>query len=83
MEINNILEELKYFSTHSIYIVRGRNEIVKIFIPFRIKVIRDIGVLKKNEVVWVQEIKVTANLETVFIVGESAYYHYHFGQLIE
>ncbi len=46
--------------------------------PFKVRVIDDVGGFKKGTVVLVQEVKVTMELKTVYIIKGRAYYYHHF-----
>ena len=83
MDINELAEELKYFSSDSVYVITWNNALKQVFTPFRIAVISNVGQLSIGEVVWVQKVKVTYQLKTVFIVEGKAYYHFHFGFVID
>jgi len=83
MDINELAEELKYFSSDSVYVVTWANELKQVFTPFKIVVNSDIGQLSKGEIVWVEKVKCTFELKTVFIVEGKAYYHFHFGFVID
>lgn len=83
MDINDLAEELSYSSSDSIYVVTWDNLLKQVFTPFKTVVLSDIGQLSKGEVIWVEQVKVTIQLKTVFIVDSKAYYHFHFGFIIE
>jgi hypothetical protein len=51
--------------------------------PIKALVKDDIGHLKAREVVFIDEIKVTMELITVFVVKKEAYFYYHFEILLE
>ena len=69
---------LKYSSPREIYVITWNNILKKLFCPFAVQVVRDIGALQKGQIVYVDEIKVTIELKTVFIIDTRAYYYYHF-----
>ncbi|OEY71972.1 hypothetical protein APR40_14630 [Salegentibacter salarius] len=54
------------------------NLLKKLFCPFQVVVKHQIGELEKGEVVWVNSVKVTAKLKTVFLIKGRAYYYDHF-----
>lgn len=82
MTKNELAELLKYSSPKEIYVITWNNILKRLFCPFRVKVLQDIGELKKGQTVLVQEIKVTFKLKTVYIINNKAYYYYHFGILV-
>ncbi len=78
MTKKELAELLKYSSPREIYVITWNNVLKRVFCPFRVKVLQDIGTLKKGQIVLVQEIKVTLELKTVFIINNEAFYYYHF-----
>ena len=78
MTKKELAELLKYSSPREIYVITWNNVLKRLFCPFRVKVLQDIGTLKKGQVVLVQENKVTLELKTVFIIKNEAFYYYHF-----
>lgn len=73
-----LAEILRYSSPTTLLIVTWNNLLKELFCPFQVKVRHPIGTLKKGEKVWVDNVKVTIKLTTVFIVQGRAYYYYHF-----
>ena len=78
MTKKELAELLKYSSPREIYVITWNNILKKLFCPFEVKVLSDIGTLEKGQVVLVQEVKVTLELKTVFIIENRAYYYHHF-----
>ena len=76
-------EQLKYSSSECIYIITYNNILKQLFTPFKVAALSSIGVLNKGQIVWVEQVKVTMELKTVFVIEGSAYYYYHFDILIE
>lgn len=69
---------LKYSSPKEIYIITW-NSILKLLVcPFEVVVINDVGELYKGEIVMVDEIKITTDIKTVYIIKSKAYYYSHF-----
>jgi hypothetical protein len=79
----NLSEQLQYSSSECIYVITWENVLLKLLVPFRVAVLKDIGSLEQGQIVLVDKVKVTSNLTTVFIVGDSAYYFYYFDILID
>ena len=79
-ELSNLL---KYCSPRELYIVTWNNLLKVLFCPFKVKVLKNIGQLKKGQIVLVEEVKVTNDLKTVYIIKNVAYYYYHFDILSE
>ena len=82
MTKKELAEVLKYSSPREIYVITWNNILKRLFCPFEVQVVQDIGTLKKGQIVYVDEIKVTIELKTVFIIDTKAYYYYHFEILV-
>lgn len=82
MTKKELVELLKYSSPKEIYVITWNNILKRLFVPFRVKVLQDIGALKKGQTVLVQEVKVTLKLKTVYIINNEAYYYHHFDILV-
>ena len=82
MTKKELAELLKYSSPREIYVITWNNILKRLFCPFNVTVLQDIGTLKKGQIVLVQEIKVTLELKTVFIINNEAFYYYHFDILV-
>ena len=82
MTKKELVELLKYSSPKEIYVITWNNILKRLFCPFRVKVLQDIGALKKGQTVLVQEIKVTLELKTVYIINNEAYYYHNFDILM-
>lgn len=82
MTKKELAELLKYSSPREIYVITWNNNLKRLFCPFEVLVVQDIGTLKKGQIVYVDEIKVTIELKTVYIINNEAYYYYHFDILI-
>ena len=78
MTKKELAELLKYSSPLEIYVITWNNTLIKLHCPFEVQVLQDIGTLKTGQFVLVDEIKVTIELKTVFIIDTKAYYYYHF-----
>lgn len=78
MSDDELADVLKYSSPNTLFIITWNNLLKKLFCPFQVVVNHHIGELEKGEVVWVDRVKVTAKLKTVFMVKGRAYYYFHF-----
>lgn len=74
---------LKYSSPYSILIVTESNKLVELKCPFKVKVIKIVGVLKLSEIKIVAKVKIASNLKLVYIVDELPYFYYYFDILSE
>ncbi|WP_310595483.1 hypothetical protein [Flavobacterium sp.] len=82
MTKKEMAELLKYSSPREIYVITYNNILKRLFCPFRVKVLQDIGALKRGQIVLVNEVKVTLELKTVFMINGQAYYYYHFDIIV-
>ena len=69
---------LKYSSSKELFIITWNNLLKLLICPFKVVVKHNIAALNKGQVVWVQEVKITMDLKTVYIIKGKAYYYYHF-----
>jgi len=83
MDKRELAEQLKFSSSKWLYVVAWNNLLKQLFCPFRASVLSQIGPLQLGQIVLVEEVKVTAELKTVFIVEGKAYYYYHFDILVD
>lgn len=78
MDDKELTELLKYSSPKELYIVTWNNLLKVLFCPFKVSVLNTVGRLKKGQEVLVEEVKITNDLKTVYIIKSVAYYYYHF-----
>lgn len=78
MTKKQLSEILKYSSPNELYVITHYNVLKRLFCPIKVQILQDIGILKRGQIVFVDEIKVTIELKTVFIIDNEAYYYYHF-----
>ncbi|MEP3372883.1 hypothetical protein [Maribacter dokdonensis] len=83
MNKQDLAELLKYSSSQWLYVITWNNVLHQVITPFRVVVLKPVGMLVRGQIMWVEEVKITLNLTTVFIVEGSAYYYYHFDILID
>jgi len=83
MDKQELAEQLKYSSSEYLYIITWNNVLKQMFCPFRVSVLASIGTLIEGQIVWVEQVKVTMQLKTVFVIDGNAYYYYHFDILID
>jgi len=82
MSNEELIELLKYSSPHIIYVVNGQNRIIKLHTPFKLKVLQDIGILHKSQIVSCTELKITRQGRIVFCINGKNYHTYYFDFLI-
>ncbi|MGO3156356.1 hypothetical protein [Mesonia sp.] len=83
MNKQELAELLKYSSPKQLYVVTWNNLLQLLSCPFKVQVKHAIGDLKQSETAWVDEVKITQDLTTVFVIKGRAYFYYHFEILIE
>lgn len=82
MDEKHLAELLRYSSPKELYIVSYDNKLKLLICPFEVLVKYDIDCLNKNQIVLVDEVKITLELISVFIINRRAYYYYHFEILV-
>lgn len=82
MTKKELAELLKYSSPKELWVITWNNILKRIFCPFKVKVLQDVGLLKRGHIVLVSEVKVTLELKTVYVIDKEAYYYYHFEILV-
>lgn len=78
MSDDELADVLKYSSPDNLYIITWNNLLKELFCPFQVVVKYKIGELEKGELVWVENVKVTVKLKTVYMIKGRAYYYDHF-----
>ncbi len=78
MDYEKLSEILRFSTPKSLLIITCNNLLKELFCPFEVKVLKAVDNLKEGDRVWVQEIKVTTELKTVYIINDTAYYYYYF-----
>lgn len=78
MNKQQLAEILKYSHPKELYIVDWENKLVVLKCPFKVMAKDNVGLIKRNEIVEVDEIKVTMKLITVYVIEGQAYFYYHF-----
>ena len=74
---------LKYSSPNEIYIVTYDNVLILLICPFKVVVLVNIDVFNKGDFVFVDKVKITPELKTVFIINKKAYYYFYFDFIID
>jgi len=78
MNDNELADLLRDSSPNELWVVTWNNLLKILFTPFKVMVKSEIGTLKKKQIVWVEQVKITRELKTVYIVKGQAYYCHHF-----
>jgi len=74
---------LKYSNPKELYVVTWNNLLKLLFCPFKVSVKHDIGSLNQGQIVWVEEVKVTMELKTVFVIKGQPFFYFHFDIIID
>lgn len=82
MTRKELADILKYSFSNELLVITHYGVLIQLFCPIKVQVIKDIGTLKKKQIVFVDEIKVTLELKTVYIISNKGYYYYHFEILV-
>jgi len=83
MNERQLAELLKFSNPRELYIITWNNLLMLIFCPFKVSALHDIGNLKQGDIVWVEEVKVSFELKTVYKIKGQYFYYYHFEIIID
>ena len=83
MDEKQLADLLRYSNSKQLYIVTWNNILKLLFCPFKVLVLVDIGLLKQKQTVWVEEVKITQELKTVYIIKGQAYYYHYFDIIVD
>ena len=76
---SNLIEDLnKYTSSNSILVHTSSKGLIRLYCPFTVKVIRSVDSFTVGQQLEVVNVKVSRDLELVYIIGNKGYYHYYF-----
>lgn len=78
MSNEELIGLLEYCSPNIIYVVNGKNKIIKLHTPFKLKVLQDVGKLKKGQEVFCTQLKITQEGKIVFCIDSRNYHTHHF-----
>jgi hypothetical protein len=78
MNKKEIAEINKYCTPDSILIVTKSRKLIRLFCPFQVKTIRDIGKIKKSDIATVTKIKITQTLQLVYVIEGDNYLYSNF-----
>lgn len=83
MTDKELAELLKFSNSKELWIVTYNNLLKLLFCPFKVLVKHNIGTLKAGQIVWVEEVKVTPELKTVYIIKGVPYFYNHFELIVD
>ena len=78
MSNKELFELLEHCSPNIIYVVSGKNKIIKLKTPFKLKVLVNVGSLHKDQMVFCTELKITKTGRIVFCINGKNYHTHHF-----
>jgi hypothetical protein len=80
---DKVLDEIrKYTDPYSILVIAGRR-LMRIRCPFRARVLVDFSCWRKDEIVKVEKVMVTRDLQMVYIIWGTGYHFYLFRILLD
>jgi len=82
MNREQLADLLRYSSPKSILVVTHENKLIELYCPFWIIVKNDLGRLKPGIKAPVEQVKLSPDLITVFVIANTTYYYWHFEILI-
>ena len=68
----------KYTSSESLLVHTQGNGLVRLYCPFKVKVIRSVDSFMVGQELEVVSVKVSSDLELIYVIGNKGYYHYYF-----
>ena len=78
MNQKEIAEINQYCTPNSILIVTKGKKLVRLFCPFDVKALQNVGFIKKDEIIKVEKVKITERLELVYVIGGYNYLYKYF-----
>ncbi len=72
-------EFARYIDSKSILVINQKGQLKRIFCPFPVVVLYRVYKFEKDQVLIVQAVKVTIDLEDIFIIDRKAYLIQYFG----
>ena len=79
MDQTKYLEEIsKFCDPLSILVLDEKGQLLRIYCPFPVVVMKPVGGLDTGDIVYVQAVKLTLELKDVFIINGRAYYLFYF-----
>ena len=82
MNRKQLAEILKYSSPKEILVVTWDNRLITLKCPFKVRVIEVVAFLELRQILTVDEVKITKDLKTVFIIHNQAFYYNYFEFLL-
>ena len=73
-----IEEVFKYCKTDSILVIQKSGQLQRLYCPFEVVVIQDVGELYKGLICLVNAVKLDISLIDVYIIKDKAYYFFNF-----
>jgi len=68
----------KYTSSESLLVHTKSRGLIRLYCPFTVKVIQSVDSFMVGEELEVVNVKVSPDLDLVYIIGNKGYYHYYF-----
>ena len=72
------IKTVKFCDANSILVINTKGKMRKLFTPFKVQCIVEIGRFKMGSIVYVEEVTAGDKDELIYLIGEGAYFHKHF-----
>jgi hypothetical protein len=74
---------LKYSTPDSIWVITWESKLLELKCPFTVLVKYDVGDLLRGCKIYVEKVKISSSMITVFIIQNKAYYYNHFEIIVD
>ena len=68
----------KYTSSDSLLVHTKSRGLIRLYCPFTVKVIQSVDSFMVGEELEVVNVKISPDLDLVYVIGNKGYYHYYF-----
>ena len=77
-----IAELMKWVDPYSIIVIAEHGQLIRLRCPFEVMTVVPVRKLIAGDIVTVEAVKITMNLENVFIIQDRAYFLFYFKILL-
>ncbi|WP_445665131.1 hypothetical protein [Fodinibius sp. AD559] len=79
MSNSKLIDQInKYTGSDSLLVHTQSRGLIRLYCPFTVKVIRSVDSYMVGEELEVVNVKISPDLDLVYIIGNKGYYHYYF-----
>ncbi|SHG24727.1 hypothetical protein SAMN05443144_12273 [Fodinibius roseus] len=76
---DKLIEDInKYTNSDSLLVHTQTKGLIRLYCPFTVKVIQSVDSYMVGEELEVVKVKVSPDLDLVYVIGNTGYYHYYF-----